>query len=1027
MPKQILSAAALTAAVLLSPNWGGVSMLAMPTSATQAANGSCSGTVTDANGEPVIGANVKVDGTNMAVTTDIDGRFSFANVNTGAKITITSIGFTPKTVVWNGQPLSIVLDEEANALDEVVVVGYGVQKKVNLTGAVATVDGKTLESRPITSVSTALQGMMPGVQVTASGNGGAPGMDGGTIRVRGTGTMNNSNPYILVDGVETGTINTIDPNDIESISVLKDAASAAIYGSKASNGVILITTKKGATGKPTVNYSGNVGFIKPTSMIERMGSYEYATLLNQALVDGGRDPRFSDEALAEFQNGTRPNTDWYDEAYKDGFITQHNISVSGGTENVTYSTSFGYLLQDGILNHSNRRQFNGRANIEAKINDHFTARTRLSYINNRYNDPNSSYAEGSYDQIIRQLNIIAPWIEGRNEDGTYGTVGDGNPLAWLDYNGKVKRIQQNFTGTVGLDYKIIDGLVFTANATYVSQNNDYNRFRAYIVYNPNKVTDPAALTETFVRTERASFDGLLNFNRNFGLHGLSAMAGYHAEHYTYKYNAAARTNFPSNDINDMDAGSSSTQTNGGYTRELNMISWFGRVNYDYAGKYLLEANVRADASSRFADGYRWGTFPSFSAGWRISEESFMEELHDVINNAKLRASWGKLGNQDALDDYYPWLTTYNINYSYPLGGSLQTGYGPNGYSLATISWEKATTWGVGLDLNFLNNQFGLSVDYYDRKTTGIIMGVPVPSEFGLGSYYANVGGMVNRGVEISANINKQWGDWNFWANANFSYNHNEVQDLGYDDAETPMYSGSYRQKVGEAYNSYYTYKSGGLFQSDAEAQAYMDKYYNQAGYPFAKRTLKGGDIIIEDVNGDGKIDADDRTNIGTRDPKYTYGLSIGAGWKGFDFSAIFAGAADFRRMVNYEVVGEFTGDTSHPSTAWRDAWSPSNTDGKMPRVAYTGDSNSTSRYIVSDFWVRDASYLRCKNMQLGYTIPKNLLKKADIKNLRVYISAENLFTIHNDLLVNVDPEISSDRGSSYLLTKTFSFGVNLSF
>ena len=986
---------------------------------------SLKGTVNDALG-PVAGASVVVKGTTNGTVTDMDGNFVL-DVNNGDILQVSFIGYVTQDIKYTGQAtLTVNLVEDTQKLEEVIVVGYGTQKKVNMTGAVAQIDSKALENRPVQNVSTALQGTMPGVQVTSGG--GRPGQDGGTIRVRGVGTLNTADPYILVDGIETGTMNSVDPNDIESISVLKDAASAAIYGSKASNGVILITTKRGKTGKPRISYNGYVGLQKPTEMIDRISSYDYARLYNQSMVDAGLNPRFEQSDLDKFRDGsspyTHPNTDWYDEAYRTGVQHSHNVNVSGGTENVKYMGSVGYLGQTGILPNAERQQFNARTNLDMKLNERLNVRLNLAYIKNDYSDPNSSYAGGSSDQIIRQLNRIAPWIVSRYEDGTWGTISDGSPIAWLDMDQTVDRKNQNFSGTLSADYKIIDGLVATVTGSYVNNQQHYRAFQKFIQYNPSKKSDPNKLNENFYGWHRATFDALLNYDKQFGEHGLKAMAGWHTEKYDYRENTSERKNFPTNDLTDMDAGDAATQKNGGYTRELAMISWFGRINYDYAGKYLFEANIRADASSRFADGNRWGYFPSFSGAWRLSEESFMENTSEWLNNLKVRASWGLLGNQSALDDYYPWMNTYNLDANYPLGGSLQSGYYQKSYKLASISWEKSRTWGLGFDAT-LNNKINVTFDYYDRKTTGIIMDVPVPDEFGLGAYKDNVGQMSNRGVEVILSYNNKWGDWSFGATGNFAYNKNILQDLGLIDGSKDMVDPNNSNKVrriGEALNTYRVYKVDGFFESDEAAQAWMDKYAGKEGYPFSKK-FKAGDLIYQDANGDGKIDADDRVLAGSTDPKYTFGLNLNAAYKNFDLSMTFTGAAGVSRLINREVTGYFAGDDSHPATVWLDAWTPENKNATMPRVAYDETSNN---YNASTFWVQNSSYLRMKNLQFGYSLPKNVIKSVGIENVRFYYSVENLFTIHN-MLVSVDPEIGSERASSFPLTQTHAFGVNITF
>ena len=998
--------------------------------ATTQQAGICKGLVKDATGESVIGASVVVKGTTNGTITDFDGNFSLDGIKKGDVIVISYVGYQTQEIKWNGSPLNVILKEDSKTLSEVVVVGYGTQKKANLSGSVAMVDSKELENRPIQNVSSGLQGLMPGVAIT--GTNGAPGQDAGKIRVRGIGTLNEAGPYILVDGIETGTLSAVDPNDIESISVLKDAASAAIYGSKAANGVVLITTKRGKTGQTKISYSGYLSFQNATNMIERMGSYEYASLLNQALEAEGMSKRFNDTELQKFKDGNDPlypDTDWYDLAYKTGVQHRHNVNINGGSENVKYMASLGYLNQTGILPNAGREQFNARTNLDMKINKRLSARMNLSFIKNDYSDASSAYYGGSSDQIIRQLNLIAPWIVARYDDGTWGTISDVSPIAWLDSGMKVNRDNYNFSGMAAVDYEIFDGLKLTLQGAYVNNLQNYNYFQKYIKYNENKESDPSQLDERFYKWDRTNYDALLNYNKNFGKHNIKGLLGWHTEKYNYKYQKAVRKKFPNNELTDMNAGDASTQSNEGYTAELAMISWFARINYDFAGKYLLEANIRADASSRFAEGHRWGYFPSFSGAWRISEEAFMESAKDSwLSGLKIRASWGQLGNQDALsgsnNDYYPALNTYNLDSKYAFGGSLNSGYYQRKYRLETISWEKASTWGVGVDFTLFNKLNG-SLDYYNRKTTGIIMDVTVPKEFALDAYKDNVGSMRNSGIEINLSYNTKIGQVDFGIAGNFSYNKNEILDLGGGDPNkyldaTDGYS--QRNKVGEAMNSYYIYRADGFFNSQEEADAYTAKY----GNPFGK-TFKAGDLRYVDTNKDGKLTADDREYCGSSDPKIIYGFNINAGWKGIDLSLMFNGAAGVKRLFDgYEVYGNFSGDAAHPATIWRDAWTPDNHDASMPRIFYDTNSASSSRSVQSDFWLQDTSYLRLKNLQLGYTLPKGWLNSVGVENIRIYYSVENLLTF-DKMKINIDPESTSQRLSSYPLLRTHAFGVNVTF
>ena len=998
--------------------------------ATTQQAGICKGLVKDATGESVIGASVVVKGTTNGTITDFDGNFSLDGIKKGDVIVISYVGYQTQEIKWNGSPLNVILKEDSKTLSEVVVVGYGTQKKANLSGSVAMVDSKELENRPIQNVSSGLQGLMPGVAIT--GTNGAPGQDAGKIRVRGIGTLNEAGPYILVDGIETGTLSAVDPNDIESISVLKDAASAAIYGSKAANGVVLITTKRGKTGQTKISYSGYLSFQNATNMIERMGSYEYASLLNQALEAEGMSKRFNDTELQKFKDGNDPlypDTDWYDLAYKTGVQHRHNVNINGGSENVKYMASLGYLNQTGILPNAGREQFNARTNLDMKINKRLSARMNLSFIKNDYSDASSAYYGGSSDQIIRQLNLIAPWIVARYDDGTWGTISDGSPIAWLDSGMKVNRDNYNFSGMAAVDYEIFDGLKLTLQGAYVNNLQNYNYFQKYIKYNENKESDPSQLDERFYKWDRTNYDALLNYNKNFGKHNIKGLLGWHTEKYNYKYQKAVRKKFPNNELTDMNAGDASTQSNEGYTAELAMISWFARINYDFAGKYLLEANIRADASSRFAEGHRWGYFPSFSGAWRISEEAFMESAKDSwLSGLKIRASWGQLGNQDALsgsnNDYYPALNTYNLDSKYAFGGSLNSGYYQRKYRLETISWEKASTWGVGVDFTLFNKLNG-SLDYYNRKTTGIIMDVTVPKEFALDAYKDNVGSMRNSGIEINLSYNTKIGQVDFGIAGNFSYNKNEILDLGGGDPNKYLDATngySQRNKVGEAMNSYYIYRADGFFNSQEEADAYTAKY----GNPFGK-TFKAGDLRYVDTNKDGKLTADDREYCGSSDPKIIYGFNINAGWKGIDLSLMFNGAAGVKRLFDgYEVYGNFSGDAAHPATIWRDAWTPDNHDASMPRIFYDTNSASSSRSVQSDFWLQDTSYLRLKNLQLGYTLPKEISKKFYSEKFRVYFMVENPYTWTKSDYVGLDPENCNSYTDHRPLT-SFIFGVNASF
>ncbi len=980
-----------------------------------------SGVVIDETGEAVIGANVVEKGTVNGAITDLDGKFTL-EVAPDAVIQVSYIGYNRQEIrVGNQSSLSIRLVEDTQALSEVVVIGYGTQTKVNLTGAVGTIAKDDLLDRPVTNISSAIQGLSPGVTVT-SGTG-QPGSDGSTIRIRGVGTLNTADPYILVDGIETGTFNSLDPNDIESISVLKDAASAAIYGSKAANGVILVTTKRGKSGKATVSYSGNVSFSDISTLIDRLSSYDYARLYNELMVRSGASPRFTDEDIRLFKDGSdpygHPNTVWTDYIYQTGFMHKHNLNVSGGSEDVKYMTSVGFLGQEGTLKHSDRQQFNMRTNLDIKLSKKFNMRTNMAFIHNDYSTPNASYGGGD-TQLIRQADRMAPWIPYKKEDGSYGSISDGNPAAWVDINSRIYYLQQNFSGVLAFDYHIMDDLTFTLQGAYVTNIKETKDYRKECWYDEVNYHGPDQLTETVNRWSRYTLDALMNYSKTFNQdHTLKALAGYKIEKYDSRELKAFRKNFPNSNVTDLNGGDSSTQTNSGFSRELALLSYFGRLNYDYKGKYLLEADFRADASSRFAEGYRWGYFPSFSAGWRISEEHFMEGAKDWLQSLKIRGSWGLLGNQDAVDDYYPYLPTLYIGKNFPFGGVVNQGITVVSHKVSTITWEKAVNWGIGFDASFLN-EFVFSAEYYNRKTTDIIMNIPVSDTFGIsGTYQDNKGALRNSGIETSISWNHSFTkDWRMMVNANFAYNKNELLDLA---GVNEIIDGYNINRVGEPFKSFYVYQVDGLFQSDEDAAAYEAQYGNPWSAPF-----KGGDFRIKDADGDGKLSAKDRVVRGTEQPKTTYALMLSGGWKNFDLSVFMQGVTGTNRYFSRDVVGSFIGDTSHPSTNWLDAWSPENTNTTWPRLFLEENSVSAPNKVYSTFWAMNTDYLRIKNINFSYTLPKSLIYKLGIANAKIYYTGENLFTF-DSLPFNADPESKSGNLDVYPISKSHSFGINVTF
>ena len=1034
------------------------------------------GQVVDDKGDTVIGATVMLKGTQEGAITDIDGNFSIKG-KVGNTLTISYVGFSPLEVkVTKLEGNRFVLKEDSKVLDEVVVVGMDKQKRNTITAAVATVNEKAIVNRPVTDLTSALQGNVAGLNfasdATASGVGGETGAEI-KFNIRGIGSINGGEPYVLVDGVEQSMQN-VNPADIASISVLKDASASAVYGARAAYGVVLVTTKSGKKEKTRITYRGTVGFSSPINMPEMMNSLEFAHYVNERNDNMGVKRLFSDQLIekmkgfmanpysAEFpgvepnqqgtgwagsQDAVYANTDWFDYYFKKSAIRHsHNLNITGGSDKFNYYVGMGYTYQEGLLDQveDNLSKYNINTKFQITANEWL----KFNFNNNM------------------TLNIIKRPLA--NQTIFYGTVGNAFPnrptvlpvdseYNLPDWNEFLRMRQSRYNQN-----RISDAMSFSAVITPLEgwdivgemkvrldvEKNSFERGTP-IYENPNK-----QLYTVTGNTQGYQYPGMhwknstwgsytrgdafnyylspnvsSSYTHQWGEHFFKAMAGFQMEvqensdGYTYK------DGMLSDDIFSF-ANANGTLYAGDNRTHWATMGAYARMNWNYQNVYFLEVSGRYDGSSRFAPGHRWGYFPSFSGAWRISEEEFMESTHDWLSSLKIRASWGMLGNQDALNksnpwenQYYPWMQTYNLDGNYPMGGNLTTGYYQKAYRIEDLSWEKSTTWGIGLDA--VINHVTFTFDYYDRKTTDIIMEVPVPTEFGLDPYFDNVGSMRNRGVEVQLGYNNKWNDWSLNVMGNMAYNKNKIEDLGGVDRMTNPDDGDLWRFVGKPIDSYYVYKADGFFQSDAEAQQWMDTYKGKDGYPFGQ-DFQAGDLRYVDTNGDGKLDADDRVLSKTINPVVTFGLNLNVGYKAFDLTLNFTGAANVGRAFTKEAFGEFSGSAGHPSTAWLDSWTPENTNASMPRVAESRKSPSEASNVMSDFWVINTSYLRLKTLQLGYTLPKSVLNAIGLSNVRVYYSAENLFTI-DSMPLNVDPETVSSRLSSYPLVMTNSFGVNVTF
>ena len=968
------------------------------------------GTVKDANGDPIIGATVKVKGSTGGTVTDIDGKFTL-DAPAGAELEVSSIGYLKQIVKAKGN-IAIVLKDDSQTLDELVVVGYGVQKKENLTGAVASMNAEKLATRPVSSLSSALAGEMAGV--TAVQTSGAPGGQNASITVRGQNSVNAASPLVIVDGVP-GSMNVINPAEIESVTVLKDAASAAIYGVQAANGVILITTKKGKTGKTTVSYNATFSWSSLLSKLDLVDAYGYAYLYNEAYLNDhpGATKPFSDETVEKYRTGRLPSTDWYKEALTgSGFEHQHNLSLSGGNDKTTYNMYLGYLSQDGVTKDIDYNRINARMNITSQINKYITLGLNASGYRGTKQD-----AWAGYTQVIQGMSRSHPTDPVYDEDGNFKYVGVDNPVAvqGRDKTGWKKTIDQEVFLIGSAEIKPIKDLSIKGVYSWRNWTQDQLGFKktwGYGTYNSGQ-------REGYVRNYNYDYltgQILVNYNKSFGDHNLGVLAGMESYDVKYRYVTADRKGGGNNNLdsslNTLDA-SSQKNKNGG--TEMTRLSYFGRLQYNYAGKYLFEANVRRDASSRFPKNSRWGTFPAFSAGWRISEEAFMKNI-DWLSNLKLRLGWGKTGNEELKsDDLYPAVPTYAYG-SYMFGNSLYSTAYESRLVNDQLKWATVTNYELGIDAGFLNNKLTMELSVYKKKTNDMLLYLPLQGVIGLSAPAQNVGSVENRGFELVLGHNNRIGkDWSYNLSLNMGYNKNEIIDMaGTDGPIDNGYGGTDDTQwniEGYGVSSYYGYVADGLFRTEEELKK----------GPLRTGNEKLGDIRYKDLDDDGKITAADRKIIGNKMPKWTGGFNFRVGYKNFELSGLLQGAFDAKRYYNGEASYAFFNNASCLNKHWN-RWSEENPNGNFPRLSLTSQTN----YAFSSFWLQDASYVRMKNLTLAYTLPSEVISRIGLSFAQVYLTGENLFTI-SGLDKGLDPESGNSRGWSYSNVRKISCGLKLTF
>ena len=1000
-----------------------------------------SGVVTSEEDEQGLpGVNILVKGTTQGTVTDIDGNYSLTVPGADAVLVLSSVGFMSQEITVGEQAqVNVSMAPDLQSLEEVVVVGYGTQKRENLTGSVESIDGSEIAKQPVMQTSQALAGTAPGVTVIQ--NSSQPGSDAAQIRIRGIGTLSNSDPLVLIDGVP-GNINGIDPRDIEDISVLKDAAAASIYGSRAANGVILITTKRGSSGEFKVNYSGYGGWQIPTDYPDYLGGYEYMVNHNLARTNLGQDPLYSQEYIDAWQANYQtdpdhyPNTDWIKETFtENGFQQHHHVSLSGGSEMVKVLASVSYMDQQGNLPNFNFQRYQARINtdltVSEKLGFNFDFNIRRSVQHQPADgNPNSNPLE----EVTRQAYRIPPIYAAQYSDGSWGPGWNGkNPVAITNVGGADEDQFTYFRGILRARYEPVPGLELSAMYAPQYEDNFGREFtRQYQVFNFDTkdleytFPDRNSLWQSNQRSLTNTLNAIASYENSFGDHFLKGLVGYELITYRQDWFNAFRDNFPLQDYPQLNVGAQDNMQNEGAAYEWGLQSFFARVNYDYKGKYLLEANIRQDGSSRFAEGNKYGVFPAFSAGWRMSEEPFMSSLN-FINEMKIRASWGRLGNQTLFNNSptlanYPFASVINLNQDFLFGGVPVKGAAQVDLANRDITWETTETTNLGIDLAMMQNKLTFSAEYYIRNTYDILLQLPVPLTIGLNAPYQNAGQVRNTGWDFSLGWQNNTGNFTYGAQANISDVHNEVINL---KGAGPFIDGYQVTQEGDPINAIYGYAATGFFQTQEE----IDNAPQQFG-ALAPGDLRYANQLTVDTNGDGVpdeaddvINAADRLVIGNPFPRLTYGLNLSAGFKGFDLSLFFQGVGKRDVFLRQDAVWAF--NNAGKIQAWHlDYWTPENPEASYPRLVATTSHNN---FETSDFWVYKGSYLRLRNLTFGYTFPPRLMDDIFIENLRLYFSGQNLFTL-DDMPPGWDPQIPNGSvGAVYPITSVFTFGVDLTF
>ena len=1008
--------------------------------------------ISGSDNEPLIGASVMVQGTKTGAVTDLDGNFTIEAKN-GQTLEVSYLGFITQKIKVTGSTINVTLNEDKQSLDEVVVVGYGVQKKKLVTGATVQLKGDDIAKLNTTNPLSAMQGQTPGVNIVSTS--GQPGA-AMSVTIRGLGTVGNSQPLYLIDGVG-GDITTLNPADIESIDVLKDAASAAIYGAQAANGVVLVTTKSGKEGSSKITYDGYVGWQTLGRKFEMLNANQYMQIMDEARLNSGMSPiDWTSLNSIRDVNGNVYNTDWIDQAIDNGALTtSHSLAFTGGSKTSTYSISGGYTGQDGLIGGSDvsyYKRYNLRANSEHRMfNGLVTIGEHIGFV---YKDSRGMNTGNIYNNNLRGAFSASPiypvYDANGNYNSTVGTdwnVNDGNPYGNMMMNRFNQSKGTSVDANVYIQIEPIKNLKFRSVFGVNYGGSDYRSFSPIYKFTPQSGNSVTSVNQSHGNGTSLVWTNTLAYEFNIKEHHLSALLGSETTKYdgssTGSYGVNLTAGFDDWEhayVANTEQSNENRRISGGPYDSTRGQSFFGRLGWSWKDRYMVNATMRADGSSKFARGHRWGYFPSVSAGWTLTEEDFMKSAASWLDFLKLRLSWGQVGNANIkCYQYLAPVTTSNTNYNFGADGG-KTGWTMGAYTsrLANenVKWETSEQYNLGLDARFLKQRLSLTFDAYIKNTKDWLVQAPILATAGTGGPIINGGDVKNKGIELGLSWNDQIGkDFIYSVGANFAYNHNEVGSIPTEDgiihgAINQIYNNAeefYRAENGHAIGYFWGYKTAGIFQNQQEINEWI-----AAGNGVLQSNVQPGDVKYVDVDHNGVINADDKVDLGNGLPKYTFGFNFNLGWRGFDLSANFTGAAGFKIAQSYRDPSSSQGNYSRRILK---RWTGEGTSNEIPRVTYADAGN----WLFSDLYLQDGDYIRLQNLTLGYDF-KKLISCKGLSKLRLYAQVQNLFTLTK--YDGMDPEIGSYNGTDgnssdswvsgvdmgyYPHPRTFIVGVNVAF